>query len=101
MVSPNEDLDPNNRSINLEISEKAAEGVYSNLVLVAHSPSEFVIDFARILPGPPKGQVHTRIIMTPAHAKSLLAALQDNLSKFERNFGPIQPLPQAGPSGRF
>lgn len=101
MVSPNDDLEAHQRPINLEISEKAAEGAYSNLVLVAHSPSEFVIDFARILPGPPKGQVHTRIIMTPAHAKSLVATLQDNISKYERNFGLIAPLPQPGQNGRF
>lgn len=94
MVSFNEELnDPERRSINIELTGEAAEGKYSNLVLVSHSPSEFVIDFAKILPGPPKGKIHTRIIMTPQHTKSLIATLQDNLAKYERNFGQVPPPP--------
>ncbi len=94
MVSFNPDSDDNNQPrINIELSEAAAEGIYSNLVLVSHSSSEFVIDFARLLPGPPKGKVYSRIIMTPQHAKALIATLQENMSRFERNFGPVQPLP--------
>ncbi len=97
MVAPNEDMDENGkRAINIELSGEAADGIYSNLVLVSHSPSEFVIDFARILPGPPKGKIHTRIIMNPQHTKSLIATLQDNLAKYERNFGPVQFPPQPG-----
>ena len=97
MVSPNPEFEEqqNQHSINIELPEAVAEGIYSNLFLVAHSPSEFVVDFARILPGPPKGKVQARIVMTPAHAKSLAAILQENLSRYERNFGPITP--SAGP----
>jgi hypothetical protein len=98
MVAPNEFDENPQQQINIELSEAAAEGVYSNLVLVSHSPSEFVIDFARLLPGPPKGKVHSRIIMTPMHAKSLIATLQENLSRYERAFGPI--LPPGGNGGR-
>ena len=93
MVSPNPEFEEqrNQQSINIELPEAVAEGVYSNLFLVSHSPSEFVVDFARILPGPPKGKVFARIVVTPAHAKSLAAILQENISRYERNFGPITP----------
>ena len=93
MVSPNPEFEeqPNPQSINIELPEAVAEGIYSNLFLVSHSASEFVVDFARILPGPPKGKVQARIVMTPAHAKSLVAILQENISRFERNVGPIPP----------
>lgn len=98
MVTPNEGFGEGERKpINIELSEKAAEGAYANLVLVSHSPSEFVIDFARLLPGPPKGKIHTRIIMTPQHTKSLIAALQDNMAKYERNFGEVPMPPQPNP----
>jgi hypothetical protein len=104
MVAPNSEFDDKNpQAINIELTEAAAEGIYSNLVLVSHSPSEFVIDFARLLPGPPKGKVYSRIIMTPMHAKSLIATLQENLSRYERNFGTIVPPvgPGAQPQGEF
>jgi Protein of unknown function (DUF3467) len=98
MVAPNEDLgNDGQRSINLEITDEVAQGEYANFVLVAHSPTEFVIDFARILPGPPKSKVSTRIIMAPQHAKALIYTLQDNLAKYEKNFGPVKPLPQLPP----
>jgi hypothetical protein len=98
MVAPNEfDENPPQQQINIELSDAAAEGIYSNLVLVSHSPSEFVIDFARLLPGPPKGKVHSRIIMTPMHAKSLIATLQENLARYERAFGSITPPSGPGP----
>ena len=100
MVSPNEDFeDKGRKAINIELSEKAAEGAYSNLVLVSHSPTEFVIDFAKLLPGPPKAKVHTRIIMTPQHTKSLIATLQDNIAKYERNFGEVQMPPNPAHPG--
>jgi hypothetical protein len=73
----------------IELGEREAEGIYSNLCVLSHSSSEVILDFARILPGVSKSRVYARIIMTPQHAKSLLQALQTNLSKFEEQFGPI------------
>ena len=77
------------QQINIELGEKEAEGIYSNLAIITHSPAEFVIDFTRILPGVPKSKVFARIIMTPQHAKLLLNALGDNIEKFESKFGAI------------
>ncbi len=74
----------------VEVGEKEAEGIYSNIAFIAHSPSEVILDFARALPGLPKARVHARIIMTPQHAKSLLAALEQNLKNFEAEFGVIK-----------
>jgi hypothetical protein len=98
MVAPNEEhlnshesQGGNEKSINIELSEEIAAGSYSNLVLVSHSPTEFVIDFAKLLPGPAKGKVHTRIIMTPQHVKSLIHTLQENLGRYEKSFGTVQP----------
>ena len=97
MVAPNGEFEEqNSQSINIELPEAVAEGIYANLFLVSHSGSEFVIDCARILPGPPKGKVQARIVMTPSHAKSLAAILQENLSRYERNFGPIAHFGQPG-----
>jgi hypothetical protein len=76
--------------INIELSEEMAEGVYSNLALIAHSNSEFVIDFIRLMPGVPKAKVKSRVVLTPEHAKRLLAALADNIKKYEENFGDIR-----------
>ena len=76
--------------INIELSEDIAEGVYANLAMIAHSNSEFVIDFIRLMPGVPKAKVKARIVVTPEHAKRLLHALQDNLDKYEETFGPIK-----------
>lgn len=78
------------QQINIELSDEVAEGVYSNLAMIAHSNSEFVIDFIRLMPGVPKAKVKSRIIMTPDHAKRLVAALKDNIEKFEQAFGKIQ-----------
>ncbi|TFG88769.1 MAG: DUF3467 domain-containing protein [Gemmatimonadales bacterium] len=74
----------------VEVGEKEAEGIYSNLVFIAHSPSEVILDFARALPGLPKARVHARVIMTPQHAKSLLGALEQNLKNYETQFGAIK-----------
>jgi hypothetical protein len=73
----------------IELGEKEAEGIYSNLAIISHSPAEVVIDFTRILPGVPKARVHARIVMTPQHAKLLLNALADNISKYEHQYGEI------------
>lgn len=79
----------NQQQINIELGEKEAEGIYSNLAIITHSPAEFIIDFTRIVPGVPKAKVHARIITTPQHAKMLLKALKDNIDKFETRFGEI------------
>lgn len=76
--------------INIELTEEIAEGVYSNLALIAHSNSEFVIDFIRLMPGIPKAKVKSRIVITPEHAKRLLLALKDNIKKYEEVFGEIR-----------
>lgn len=80
---------PENR-LNIELSDEAAEGVYSNLAVLSHSSSEFIIDFVRVMPGVPKAPVKSRIVMTPENAKRLLKALQENIGKFESHFGEIK-----------
>ena len=81
---------PPGQHVQVEIGEKESEGIYSNFVLIAHSPSEFIIDFARMLPGLPKTKVFARIVMTPQHAQMLHNALKDNLAKYEERFGKIK-----------
>lgn len=76
--------------LNIELSADVAEGIYSNLAIISHSSSEFVLDFVRIMPGTPKANVKSRIILTPEHAKRLFFALQDNLAKYEQQFGKIK-----------
>src|SRR5688572_19640651 len=76
--------------INIELSEEIAEGEFANLAMIAHSSSEFVIDFIRLMPGIPKAKVKSRIVITPEHAKRLLQALNDNIDKYEASFGPIK-----------
>lgn len=80
---------PKQNQLNIELPEEIAEGIYSNLAIIAHSNSEFVIDFVRIVPNAPKAKVKSRVILTPQHAKRLLAALADNVQKFEKQYGPI------------
>jgi len=75
--------------LKIELGEKESEGIYSNLALITHSPSEVIIDFARVVPGSPKAKVYARIIMTPQHAKFLHNALKENLKKYEDRFGKI------------
>ncbi|TYZ13322.1 DUF3467 domain-containing protein [Hymenobacter lutimineralis] len=87
-TDPNIPQDPN--AINIELSEAIAEGEYANLAMIAHSSSEFVIDFIRLMPGLPKAKVKSRIILTPEHAKRLLSALQENIERFEQTFGPVK-----------
>ena len=76
--------------LNIELSAEVAEGTYSNLAIISHSSSEFVIDFIGMMPGTPKANVKSRIILTPEHAKRLLFALQDNISKYEQQHGKIK-----------
>jgi Protein of unknown function (DUF3467) len=78
------------QQLNIELSEEVAQGTYSNLAIITHSSSEFVIDFVRVMPGIPKANVKSRIILTPEHAKRLLMALQDNLKKYENVHGSIK-----------
>lgn len=85
-----EDQNPEQNQINIELSEEVAEGVYANLAMIAHSSSEFVVDFIRLMPGVPKAKVKSRVVLTPEHAKRLLSALQDNITKYESTFGPIR-----------
>ena len=75
--------------LNIEISDEVAEGTYSNLAIISHSRSEFILDFATVLPGLPKPEVGSRILMTPEHTKRLLNALAENISKYEAQFGVI------------
>jgi hypothetical protein len=81
---------PQQQQINIELGEKEAEGIYSNLAIITHSPAEFVLDFTRVLPGVPKARVYARVIMTAQHAKLLLRALEDNITKYEMKFGEIK-----------
>lgn len=82
--------------INIEVSEEVAQGTYSNLAVITHSPSEFIVDFVRIMPGIPKASVKSRIILTPEHAKRLMLALKDNIAKFESINGPIKNVEGSG-----
>jgi hypothetical protein len=90
----NEMQKPN--QISIELNEETAQGVYSNLAIITHSSAEFILDFIRIMPGVPKAQVKSRIILTPEHAKRLLGALKDNISKYESTHGVIKNVEGAG-----
>ncbi|UCG51561.1 MAG: DUF3467 domain-containing protein [Candidatus Latescibacterota bacterium] len=86
-----------NRAVNIEIGDKEWEGIYSNFVIVTHSNAEFILDFARMLPGVKKAKVFSRILMTPQSAKALLSTLENNVAKFEKEHGKI-PLVPTDPS---
>jgi len=85
-------MEENNQQqgLQLELSPEIAQGEYANMVLISHSSSDFVFDFTRLLPGVPKPQVRSRVIMGPEHAKRLLMALQENVMKYEQQFGKIR-----------
>jgi len=101
-------MEDNNNQISIELKEDIAQGTYSNLAIITHSSSEFVLDFVRIMPGIPKAEVKSRIILTPEHAKRLLLALKDNLTKYEAAHGEITlkgegfipPIPMFGKGGQ-
>lgn len=76
--------------LQIELKPEVASGEYANLALITHSSSDFIVDFARVLPGLPKAQVRSRVILAPEHARRLLMALQDNIYKYEQAFGKIQ-----------
>lgn len=94
------------QQINIELDEKTAEGIYSNLAIINHSQSEFVLDFINIMPGVPKSKVKARIILTPQHAKRLLKAIAENINRFENVHGEIKESDQPhiplnfGPTGQ-
>jgi len=92
-------------SINIELDPETAQGTYSNLAIINHSGSEFVVDFINIMPGTPKAKVRSRIILTPQHAKRFLKALGENVQRFEDAHGEVKdyeqpPIPlNFGPTG--
>ncbi|UKN01035.1 DUF3467 domain-containing protein [Paracrocinitomix mangrovi] len=93
-MSDEQNKNPN--QINIELPEDQAEGTYSNLTIVTHSPSEFILDFIQLMPGVPKGKVKSRIILTPDNAKKLMKALTENVHKYESTHGPIKELGNMG-----
>lgn len=99
------DQNQNQKQINIELDEKIAEGIYSNLAIINHSVSEFVVDFISMMPGAPKAKVKSRIVLTPQHAKKFLKALSDNVKRFESAHGTIKDYEQPtipinfGPTG--
>ncbi len=82
-------MENKSNEIDIELDETIAEGNYANLAIISHSTSEFVLDFAALLPGLPKAKVRNRVILAPEHAKRLLLSLQDNITKYETNVGHI------------
>jgi len=102
MSNPNQQQE----QINIELDETVAEGIYSNLAIINHSSSEFVLDFVSIMPGIPKAKVKSRIVLTPQHAKRLLRAIGENIHRFEAAHGEIKETEQApiplnfGPAGQ-
>ena len=87
-MEENNEQNPN--QLNIELSEEIADGIYSNLAIITHSASEFVADFIKVMPGIPKAKVKSRIVLTPQHAKRLMKALKENITKFEAAHGHIE-----------
>ncbi len=87
------------QGLEIDLDAEVAQGHYSNLAIISHSTSEFILDFAAILPGLPKAKVKSRIILTPEHAKRLLMSLQDNIARYETNIGRIEIPQQQAPIG--
>ena len=84
------DNEKKQQGLQIELTPDKAQGEYANFAIITHSSSDFVIDFARVLPGVPKAQVRSRVILAPEHAKRLLAALQENIMRYEHEFGTIK-----------
>ncbi|MBR1411156.1 MAG: DUF3467 domain-containing protein [Prevotella sp.] len=82
--------------LQIDLPQGVAQGEYANFAIITHGSSDFVIDFARVLPGVPKAQVCSRVILAPEHAKRLMAALQENIARYENEFGPIRIPNQQG-----
>ncbi len=90
------DENQNQNQLNIELTEEIADGIYSNLAIITHSTSEFVIDFVKVMPGVPKAKVKSRILLTPQHAKRLMSALQENILKYEAIHGTIKQTESIG-----
>ena len=80
------------KELKINITPDKAQGVFANLALIAHTPTEFVLDFAQLMPGLPQANVVSRIVVTPDQAKKILGALQNNIAQYEQKFGTIQPV---------
>lgn len=99
---------PQQGQLSIELTEEVADGHYSNLAIITHSTAEFVVDFIKVMPGVPKAKVKSRVVLTPEHAKRFMTALQDNVTKYEAEHGPIKhtegppPLPMnfGGPTAQ-
>lgn len=78
------------QGLQVDLPVDVAQGEYANFAIITHGSSDFILDFARVLPGVPKAQVKSRVILAPEHAKRLLLALQENVLRYEREFGPIK-----------
>jgi len=107
-MANNENPENQGQQIDIELNEEMADGVYSNLAIITHSNAEFILDFVRMMPGIPKAKVKSRIILSPHHAKRLLGALNENIQRYEENFGEIEmhdnqnppfPMNFGGPTG--
>ena len=83
-------MNKKDQKINIELDQEVAEGIYSNLAIINHSVSEFIVDFVSLMPGSPKAKVKSRIILSPQHAKRLKTALEDNIKRFEKSNGKIK-----------
>lgn len=79
-----------NNQLDIELDKEVAQGTYANLAVITHSSSEFILDFVRMMPGLPKAEVKSRVILTPEHAKRFLATLQENIAKYEKMYGEIK-----------
>ena len=90
LLRMNENEKQQQGQLQIELPQDVAQGEYANFAIITHSSSDFVVDFARVLPGVPKAQVKSRVILAPEHAKRLLGALQENIVRYEREFGPIK-----------
>jgi len=89
MADQKEDRTPKDQQINIELPEEQADGTYANFVVITHSHAEFIMDFTRVVPGTPRAKIHSRIIMAPQNAKAFLKALENNISRFEQQYGEI------------
>ncbi len=88
------------QQINVQIDQQVGEGIYSNFFMVVNSPSEFILDFGRIVPGLPNAKIYSRVITTPQHAKQLLKLLEQNIEAFEKQFGEIKVQNPMGPNDK-